>query len=237
MEWNQLVLLTGFNPKRTTHTFHSIDVQDIADDDDDDEDDDEHQDLDNHFSMQPDDDFDENDDDDEEAQNLDELRQTIYFQAGKLREYECKMSEYEQYKASNDKFTNLYFALLQRRNNEDALTKKEVNAFKRMIISNLRSLRSDYSKKIQKLQSAVNAANMERKKLTISRDKMLKQKENENKALRQKNNESRTEYTRMKQSVDKIKRDNAFEKEQIIKKVEKLEGDKKSLNAKLEKQV
>merc|ERR1712174_24243 len=113
--------------------------------------------------------------------------------------------------SQNDKFNDLYFELLQSRNKQDALNKKAVNEFKKMIIFNLRSLRSDYAKqhsKIQKLQSAVNAANMERRKIAISRDKMLKQKDNENKS----------EFTRIKLSVDKIKRENALEKEQISKK-------------------
>merc|ERR1712045_734297 len=108
-----------------------------------------------------------------------------------------------------------------------------------MIISNLQSLRNDYAKqqsKIQRLQSAVNAAKMEQRKIAIARDKMLKQKENENKALKTKNNEARSEYTRIKQSVDKIKRDHALEKEQIFKKVSKLEVDKKALSVKLEKE-
>jgi len=225
--------------------MESTDVQDIVDDEDEDdeEDDDEEQNLENHFSMQAEDDFEEEEEKCKLPQaQLDELQQTIFFQGEKLREYESKINEYEslQYQMSqNDKFNDLYFELLQSRNKQDALNKKAVNEFKKMIIFNLRSLRSDYAKqqsKIQKLQSAVNAANMERRKIAISRDKMLKQKENENKALKTKNNESKSEFTRIKLSVDKIKRENALEKEQIIKKISILEKEKKALSVKLEKE-
>merc|ERR1719356_1340634 len=98
--------------------------------------------------------------------------------------------------SQNEKFNRLYFELLQAKNTEHALNKKAVNEFKEIIICNLKSLRNDYAKqqsKIHSLQRAVNEANMERRKIVISRDKMLRQKENENKALKTKNNETRSE--------------------------------------------
>merc|ERR1712019_65358 len=148
--------------------------------------------------MQAEDDFDEEESEKPKLPQaqLDELQQTIFIQAGKLRQYESKMSEYAQLqsqKSQNDKFNDLYFELLQSKNREDAINKKAVNEFKELIISNLQSLRNDYVKqqsKIQRLQSAVNAAKMEQRKIAIARDKMLKQKENENKALKTKNNEA-----------------------------------------------
>merc|ERR1712130_1043474 len=145
--------------------MESTDVQDIVDDDEEDDEDEEEQTLENHFSMQAEDDFDEEESEKPKLPQaqLDELQQTIFIQAGKLRQYESKMSEFAQLQSQmsqNDKFNNLYFELLQSKNREDAINKKAVNEFKEMIISNLQSLRNDYAKqqsKIQRLQSAVNA--------------------------------------------------------------------------------
>merc|ERR1712173_146666 len=46
----------------------------------------------------------------------------------------------------------------------------------------------------------------------------------------------RTEYTRIKQSVEKIKRENELGTEQIVKKMAKMEEEKEKLNKELEKQ-
>merc|ERR1712228_917231 len=214
--------------QETAEYMNGMESTDVNIDDDDEEDDDEQENLENHFSMQPDDDFDDNEE--EEKQKLNELQQTNFFQARQLREYKNKMNEYKE---SNANINTLYFELLATKNNDDALNKKELIFFKKSILSSLHSLRSEYVKQVGVQQNKIRN---ERKKMMVARDKMLKQKENENKALRAKNNESRTEYTQIKQSVDKIKRENALEKEQIVKRMEKLEEDKEALTKNLEKQ-
>merc|ERR1712157_227139 len=105
---------------------------------------------------------------------------------------------------------------------------KEIAKFKSDIISYLNEIKIDCMKretKIKKLQNAMNVATQEKKKILKDKDKVIKQKENENKTLRTKTNESRAEIARCKQSVDKIKREN------------ELENDKKSLSEKLAKQI
>merc|ERR1712129_210243 len=160
--------------------------------------------------------------------------------------YQSQMSEFDEYKLQNANIHSMHFRMLQARHTAQAIQKRaqrdatnELNAFKEQIISNLLLLRDDYSKqqnKIQKLQQNLNASHMERKKISMQKDKLIKAKESENKSLRAKNNEAKSEYTRIKQSVDKIKRDNDLANEQIVKKVEKLQEERQKLNAQLDKQ-
>merc|ERR1712129_381092 len=113
--------------------------------------------------------------------------------------YQSQMSEFDDYKLQNANIHSMHFRMLQARHTAQA---------------------------IQKLQQNLNASHMERKKITMQKDKLIKAKESENKSLRAKNNEAKSEYTRIKQSVDKIKRDNDLANEQIVKKVEKLQEER-----------
>lgn len=233
---------TDGSEQETEQYMNGMESTDVNNDDDDEEEEEtEAATLDNHFSMQADDDYEDENEEEEEEETKEDVVVNDNFS-----KYKSKMTEYEELKAQNANIHTMHFKMLQAQNTERAIharqrqnVENELNAFKEIAISALMALGNDYSKqqdKIQTLQQNLNASHMERKKIQIARDKMLKQKENENKSLRAKNNEVRTEYTRIKQSVEKIKRENELGTEQIVKKMAKMEEDKEKLNKQLEKQ-
>ena len=139
-----------------------------------------------------------------------------------------------------NKYNDELWELKKKKVRELDVAKHVVTDFKYGVISALNSIKDEVIKKdikLRSLHSRLNSSYQEKTKLQKDRDRVIKQKEQEIKSLRSKNNEIKSEVARVKQSVGKIERDAALAKDQIAKKVEKLENDKKALQQKLERQV
>lgn len=149
---------------------------------------------------------------------------------------ERKDNDIDTISSYNDKYWKLKIDTVRK----DDLKTNELNDFKARMISILKSYKDDIDKKESKIRSLhgrINSLNQEKSKLEREKARSIKQKESEIKSLRSKNNEARAEITRVKQSVSKIESAASMEKDQIARKVEKLENDKKKLSEQLEREV
>jgi len=135
-------------------------------------------------------------------------------------------------------FSSVLASLLSEVRAQSDAHRSEVSSFKSAVTSSLLRIRSDCDEQqqlVRRLQRDVNSAVQDKKKQRAQRDKQIRAKDNEIKAMKSKYNETRSELTRSKQSVDKVRDEAKLKVEALLRKVEKLEHDKAALAQKVQR--
>lgn len=135
-------------------------------------------------------------------------------------------------------YSAMLSSLLSAVNAQENAHRSEVSSLKSAVSASLLRIRSDAESQetlVRRLQRDLNSASQEKKKLRSQREKQLRAKDNELKGLRSKYNETRSELTRSKQSVDKVRDEAKLKNEALRNKIEKLDTDKAALATKVER--